>query len=63
VQKINSCPVEEIMAMDPVCGINVDDRNPEFETRFAGKKYFFCSDECRKEFDEHPEDYLEAAAA
>ena len=55
--------VEEVMAMDPVCGTNVDDRMNEFQTKFAGKRYFFCSDECRAEFEEHPEDYLEVAAA
>jgi YHS domain-containing protein len=51
------------MTMDPVCGTKVDERMNEFETKFAGKRYFFCSDECRAEFEDHPEDYLEVVAA
>ncbi|HET6181892.1 MAG TPA: YHS domain-containing protein [Candidatus Sulfotelmatobacter sp.] len=50
------------MAMDPVCGIEVDERNPEFQTQFAGKKYFFCSEDCRKEFESEPQEYVETAA-
>jgi YHS domain-containing protein len=53
---------ERQMTTDPVCGMRVDDKNPEFQTQFAGKKYFFCSDECRKEFEERPEEYVETAA-
>jgi YHS domain-containing protein len=50
------------MTTDPVCGMRVDDTNAEFQTQFAGRKYSFCSDECRKEFEERPEEYVEAAA-
>ena len=50
------------MAMDPVCGIEVDERNLEFQTQFAGKKYFFCSEDCRKEFESEPQEYVETAA-
>ena len=51
------------MTKDPVCGIKVDDSRAEFQTQFAGKKYFFCSDECRKEFEAEPDAYVEAEAA
>jgi YHS domain-containing protein len=50
------------MTEDPVCGIKIDDKQAEFQTMFAGKKYFFCSDECRKEFEERPDEYVETAA-
>jgi P-type Cu+ transporter len=50
------------MTTDPVCGTRVDDKNSQFQTQFAGRKYSFCSDECRKEFEERPEEYVEAAA-
>lgn len=50
------------MTTDPVCGRDVDRVNAEFQTMFAGKKFFFCSEECRKEFEERPEDYVETAA-
>ncbi len=50
------------MTTDPVCGTRVDESNAEFKTQFAGVKYFFCSEECRKEFEEDPGGYLETAA-
>jgi YHS domain-containing protein len=53
----------EAMTTDPVCGTEIDDKKAEFQTQFAGRKYFFCSDECRKEFEEQPEDFVETAAA
>ena len=58
----NTFCVEVIMAMDPVCGMEVDERKPEFQTQFAGRKYFFCSEDCRKEFENQPEEYVETAA-
>ena len=51
------------MTKDPVCGIKVDENRGEFHTQFAGKKYFFCSDECMKEFEAEPDAYVETAAA
>lgn len=50
------------MTIDPVCGTKVDDKNPEFETKFAGRKYVFCSEKCQKEFENAPEEYVETAA-
>ena len=50
------------MTIDPVCGMRVDEKS-EFQTLFAGKKYFFCSEECRKEFESEPDEYLDVAAA
>ena len=50
------------MTTDPVCGMKVDDQNPKYQTQFAGKKYPFCSYECREEFEERPEEFVETAA-
>jgi YHS domain-containing protein len=50
------------MTTDPVCGMTVNDKNTQFQTQFAGRKYFFCSEECRKEFEERPEEFVETAA-
>jgi len=52
-----------IMTTDPVCGMKVDEKRSEFQTQFAGKKYFFCSDECRQAFQADPDEYVETAAA
>ena len=51
------------MTIDPVCGMIIEERKPEFQTMFAGRKYFFCSEECRKEFEDRPSDYVEAEVA
>ena len=51
------------MTKDPVCGMQLDESKPEFQTQFAGKKYSFCSDECRKEFEAEPDTYVGTAAA
>lgn len=50
------------MTTDPVCGMKVDENNSEFVTKFAGKKYAFCSEDCQKEFEKRPEEFVEAAA-
>ncbi len=50
------------MTTDPVCGMKVEEKS-KFQTQFAGKKYFFCSDECRKEFEADPDEFVEIAAA
>jgi len=42
--------------------MEIDEMHPEFQAQFAGRKYFFCSEECRKEFEERPEEFVEAAA-
>jgi YHS domain-containing protein len=50
------------MTTDPVCEMKVDERESEFQTQFAGKKYFFCSEDCKREFEDRPDEYLEIAA-
>jgi YHS domain-containing protein len=50
------------MTIDPVCGMEIDDKQSEFQMMFAGRKYSFCSDECRKEFAERPDEFVETAA-
>jgi YHS domain-containing protein len=54
---------EEFMTTDPVCGMKVDERKAEFQTEFGEKKFFFCSDNCKKEFEADPEEFVETAAA
>ena len=43
---------------DPVCGMTFDSSQAEAQTTYQGQAYFFCSQECRKIFDENPEQYL-----
>ncbi len=51
------------MAIDPVCGMEVKEDDAKANTQFAGKKYYFCSEDCRTKFEDHPEEYMETAAA
>lgn len=49
------------MATDPVCYIVIDEDDPAFRTRYKGQEFYFCSDFCRKRFDEKPERYRKLA--
>ena len=50
------------MTTDPVCGMQVDESKAPATTQFAGKKYSFCSEECRDKFEKSPEEYVQSAA-
>jgi len=52
-----------IMTVDPVCGMKVDEKDAQFNTQFAGKKYSFCSQECKLEFESDPDQYANKTAA
>ena len=43
---------------DPVCGMTFDSSQAEAQSTYQGQAYFFCSQECRKLFDENPQQYL-----
>ncbi len=45
-------------ATDPVCGMKVDPKTAAAEVEYEGKTYYFCSEGCRKSFEEDPERYL-----
>jgi P-type Cu+ transporter len=50
------------MAVDPVCGMKVDDNNPKFQAQFDGRNYSFCSEQCKTKFEQSPKEYVESAA-
>jgi YHS domain-containing protein len=45
------------MIEDPVCGMELTPDDAVAETDYGGETYYFCSDECRAEFDRDPERY------
>jgi YHS domain-containing protein len=49
------------MATDPVCQMEVDERISEFKLNQNGEDYYFCSQECKDEFENNPEEYASAA--
>ena len=47
------------MTRDPVCGMQVDERTAVAKSKKDGREYQFCSQECKRQFDEHPERYTQ----
>jgi YHS domain-containing protein len=45
------------MAIDPVCKMEVDENRSKYGSRYKGKSYHFCTEGCKKTFDEDPEKY------
>ncbi len=48
--------------LDPVCGMEVDEVRAEtlgLTSVFKGKTYYFCSEECKEEFDNNPAQFIE----
>ncbi|MBI2558690.1 YHS domain-containing protein [Candidatus Woesearchaeota archaeon] len=40
------------MAIDPICGMEVDEKAAEYAFVKNGKKHYFCSENCLNEFEE-----------
>ncbi len=49
------------MPVDPVCNMQMDEDEAEDTSLYKGKTYFFCSEDCKAEFDQDPERYIQAA--
>ncbi len=47
------------MAIDPVCGMTVDETSATSAHVHEGKTYYFCSTHCRAEFEANPAGYLQ----
>ncbi len=45
------------MAIDPVCGMEVDPETAEYRSAYKGKDYYFCSFDCKQQFEQEPEAY------
>jgi YHS domain-containing protein len=46
-----------VMAIDPICKMKVDEKKAKFKSEYRGKAYYFCSAQCKKEFEENPKKY------
>ena len=47
-----------IMAIDPVCNMQVEEGKAAATSEYKGQKYYFCAVGCKKAFDQDPEKYL-----
>lgn len=45
------------MAKDVVCGMTVNEKNVKFKSNYKGTVYYFCSEQCKKSFENNPERY------
>ena len=48
------------MAIDPICGMTVNEETAEHTTEYQGTMYYFCAPGCKKAFEEEPEKYLKS---
>jgi YHS domain-containing protein len=46
-----------IMAIDPICKMQVDEKTAKYKSVYKGKTCYFCSPGCKKEFESNPEKY------
>lgn len=47
------------MATDPVCKMQVDEKNARGgKSAYQGKEYFFCGASCKTKFDQNPQQYV-----
>lgn len=45
------------MATDPVCFALVDEDSAQFSSMYKDREYYFCTNYCKKKFDENPGKY------
>jgi YHS domain-containing protein len=51
------------VVQDVVCGKDVDPEVAMYSSNYQGKTYYFCSDMCKKQFDEDPELFVTSAVS
>lgn len=48
---------------DPVCGMQFRMVKAACQAEYQGKTYYFCTEVCKRHFEEDPERYLKAKTA
>ena len=49
------------MKLDPVCGMDADERFAAGKSEYKGTTYCFCSLGCKKRFDADPEQFIDVS--
>ena len=47
------------MAMDPVCGMIVDEKSAPARTNYRGNDYYFCASYCKEVFEKEPQKFID----
>ncbi|MCL6432206.1 MAG: YHS domain-containing protein [Anaerolineae bacterium] len=50
--------MEGNLPRDPVCGLEIHPDDVDSWVEYGGTQYFFCCPECRRAFEESPEEYI-----
>lgn len=50
-------------AKDPVCGMMVDPATAAGQATHQGQTYYFCSEQCRRQFEQRPDRFAGNAGA
>lgn len=50
------------MNIDPVCGMEVDEREAPVSYLYQGRAFFFCSEACMRSFSADPAEHLRRMA-
>lgn len=50
--------LEEDILTDPVCGMRLGRSDVQAQADYRGHPYYFCSAECREEFERKPDDFV-----
>ncbi len=50
------------MAKDPVCGMQVEERQAEATAQHKGQTFYFCSEDCKSKFEQDPQRYARQTA-
>lgn len=51
-----------IMTKDPVCGMAIDEAKATVTATYKGRKYYFCSENCKTKFLQDPSQYAHGAS-
>ncbi len=43
---------------DPVCGMQIEERDAAGQSDFEGRTYYFCSLACKQQFDANPARFI-----
>jgi len=46
------------MAIDPICGMTVDEETAKWKSEYKGKTYYFCNERCKLTFDRNPDRFV-----
>jgi len=58
LDEVSSKQPEPVVAIDPVCGMEVNTATAKYTSEYAGQTVYFCNPGCKMHFDENPENYM-----